>query len=87
MGCPACKIDYQVLERRIQSGEIRDEEHLIKEVEKDVFIKGNLVIYCPSCREKIDRLNARIASRLRKQTLTNIACLLDRAHEERKSKK
>lgn len=87
MGCPACKIDYGVLEKRVESGEIRDDEHLIKEVEKDVFITGNLVVYCPSCSEKIDRLNARIASRLRKQTLANISYLLDRAHEERKSKK
>ena len=87
MACPACKIDYKILEKRIEIGEIRDDGHLLKEVEKDVFIKGNLVIYCPSCREKIDRLNARIASRLRKQTLANISYLLDRAHEERKSKK
>ena len=87
MGCPACKIDYGILEKRIESGEIRDDEHLLREVGKDVFVKGNLVVYCPSCREKIDRLNARIASRLRKQTLANISYLLDRAHEERKSKK
>lgn len=87
MGCPACKTDYELLEKRIESGEIRDEEHLFKEVETDLFIKGNLVIYCPSCREKIESLNARIASRLRKQTLANISYLLDRAHEERKSKK
>ena len=87
MACPACKIDYELLEKRIETGEIRNDDHMLREVEKDVFIKGNLVIYCPSCREKIDRLNARIASRLRKQTLANISYLLDRAHEERKSKK
>jgi len=87
MACPACKIDYELLEKRIETGEIRNDDHLLQEVEKDVFIKGNLVIYCPSCREKIDRLNARIASLLRKQTLAIISYLLDRAHEERKSKK
>lgn len=87
MGCPACKTDYEKLEKRIESREIRDEEHLLKEVETDLFVKGKHVIYCPSCREKIESLNARVASRLRKQTLVNIDYLLDRAHEERKSKK
>ena len=87
MGCPACKTDYKQLEKRIEVGEIRDEEHLLKEVQTDLFIKGGLVIYCPSCREKIEGLKARIASHLRKQTLANINYLLDRAHEERNSKK
>lgn len=87
MGCPACKIDYGQLGKRIESGEIRDEEHLLKEVDTDLFIKGELVIYCPSCREKIERMNARIASVLRKQTLANISYLLDRAHEKRNAKK
>ena len=50
MACPACKIDYELLEKRIETGEIRNDDHMLREVEKDVFIKGNLVIYCPSCR-------------------------------------
>ena len=87
MGCAACKIDYDCLDEKIGNGDIRDEKQLLEAVESGIFVTRALVIYCPSCREKIERLNARIASRLRKQTLANISCLLDRAYEERKSEK
>jgi len=87
MGCAACKIDYDYLDEKIGNGDIRDEKQLLEAVESGLFMTRALVVYCPSCLKKIERLNARIASRLRKQTLANISGLLDRAYEERKSEK
>ena len=88
MGCPACKIDYAGLERKIDSGYIRAEEELLDQLAgENLFISGGVVIYCPSCLETLQRLKMRIASRLRKETLANIGVLLDRAHEGRKLKR
>ena len=85
MGCPACKIDYAGIEKKIDSGQITADDQLQKELEaEDLFLMGGLVIYCPSCRETIARLKARVASRLRKETLSGIKELLDRAYDERK---
>jgi hypothetical protein len=89
MGCPACSIDYDRIEREIESGRIIDDKTLCEELEKeDLFITENgLVIYCPSCRETIQRLKDRVAAVLRKKTISGIKELLDRAYEERKVKK
>ncbi len=85
MGCPACNIDYERVERRIDSGQIQGEAQLVRELgEGDLYLAGGLVIYCPSCRETLERLKERIAARLRRETLAGIQDLLGRAWEERK---
>ncbi|MFH1067996.1 MAG: hypothetical protein V1794_00110 [Candidatus Glassbacteria bacterium] len=86
MGCPACKIDYGQIEKGIERGEIRDRDRLLSELAlEDLFLTGDgSVAYCPSCRETIQRLLDRVASRLRKETLANIGALLDKAHEARR---
>jgi len=88
MGCPACEMDYELLERDIESGRLRDREQLEHRLTAaNLRIGGAVVLYCPGCREKIARLMDQVSSRLRKQTLAGIHDLLDRAHEERKKQR
>jgi len=88
MGCPACTTDYDQLEKRIDNGEISAEEQLHRALEQEgLFVRDGLVIYCPDCRSTIQRLKARIAARLRRETLSGIPDLLDRAYEKRKLEK
>ena len=86
MGCPACETDYDKLEQEIAEGRLHDREELARRLKQsEMFVRGNTLIYCPDCMEKISRLMDRVSSRLRKQTLAGIHDLLDRAHEERKA--
>ena len=87
MGCPACTTDYNGLETKIDAGQVRAEQQLIELVEQDMHIATNAVIvYCNSCQETIQRLHARIASRLRQETLVNIGNLLDQAYDKKHKK-
>ena len=85
MGCPACEMDYDLLEQDIANGRLKNRQELENRLAaSELYISGATVIYCPGCREKIARLMDRVASQLRKETLAGIHDLLDRAHEERK---
>ena len=88
MGCPACEMDYDLLERDIESGRLKNREQLKDRLAAgEMYLGGATIIYCPGCREKIAGLMDQVASRLRKQTLAGIHDLLDRAHEERRKKR
>ena len=85
MGCPACEMDYNLLEQEIDTGRLKNRQQLENRLAAaELYFGGATVIYCPGCREKIARLMDQVASKLRKQTLAGIHDLLDLAHEERK---
>ncbi|MEA1995990.1 MAG: hypothetical protein U9N45_00040 [Gemmatimonadota bacterium] len=84
MGCPACCTDYVGIERRIDNGEFVDADLLLRALEaEELFLTGGMVVYCPSCIETIERLKERVASKLRKDTVSNIKVLLDQAYDAR----
>ncbi|MBW7995088.1 MAG: hypothetical protein FVQ81_00665 [Candidatus Glassbacteria bacterium] len=85
MGCPACETDYDILEQDIENGRLASREQLENRLAAvKLSISGATVVYCPGCREKIACLMDRVAVRLRKETLSGIHDLLDRALEERR---
>ena len=85
MGCPACEMDYDLLEQDIENGRLKNRMQLENRLAaSELYFGGATVIYCPGCRDKIAQLMDHVASRLRKETVAGIHDLLDRAHEERK---
>jgi hypothetical protein len=88
MSCACCEIDYADLEERIESGEIVDLDRALRELaDQDLYVSDGMLIYCPSCREAIAGLRARMAAQLRRETLASLPDLLDRAYEERKRRR
>ena len=88
MSCPACSLDYAEIEERIESGKLTTVENLLEELAAGQGAKRRaVIILCPSCQETLARLKARVASRLRKQTLGNIQNLLDEAYDRRNQEK
>ena len=88
MSCPACELDYGVMEEQIDGGNLSIVDDLLRELaagQQEPI--GALVVICPSCRQALARLKARVASRLRKETIQNIHNLLDEAYEKRKVEK
>jgi len=85
MSCPGCTLDYAEMQEQIDGGNLSIVENLLEELASRSTSKaGAIIIFCPSCRETLARLRARVASRLRKQTLENIHNLLDEAYDRRK---
>ena len=88
MSCSACSLDYAGIEEQIESGKLTTVENLLEELAtKQGAKRGVVIIFCPSCQETLARLKARVASRLRKQTLGNIQNLLDEAYDRRNQEK
>ena len=88
MNCPACNLDYDEMAEQIKGGNLAVVDDLIEDLTARRGAEGSaVIIFCPSCRETLARLHARVASQLRKQTLGNIHNLLDEAYERRNLKK
>ena len=88
MSCPACNLDYDEMAEQIKGGDLAVVDNLIDGLAARQGAEGGaVIILCPSCRETLGRLQARVASRLRKQTLGNIHNLLDEAYERRNPEK
>ncbi len=88
MNCPACNLDYDQMAEQIEGGNFAVIDNLIEDLTARKGAENQAaIIFCPSCREILARLHARVAAQLRKQTLGNIHNLLDEAHERRSPKK
>lgn len=84
MGCPACEMDYDLLEQDIETGRLKNRQQLENRLAaSELYFGGATVVYCPGCRDKIAQLMNQVASRLRKETLAGIHDLLDRALDEK----
>ena len=84
MSCPACNLDYKEITEQIKEGNLGVVDNLIESLKASQGAEsGAVIIFCPSCRETLARLQDRVASRLRKQTLGNIHNMLDEAYERR----
>ena len=83
MSCPNCGSAIDLLEKKADIGEYESVESFLSSISALQDESNIILIYCPGCREKIERLRQRIGSRLRKETLANIKDLLDHAYDSR----
>lgn len=88
MSCACCAVDYEKLGADVDAGRVEDVERAVMELAgEDLYVAGDLVVYCPGCRAAVARLKERVAARLRRQTLDGIQDLLGRAYDARKERR